>query len=402
MRAVSGGNYSAAPSAAGYLFQCRYALLAALEHVYHETETEIAIERFDDVSFETEGEPRQLIQTKHHLKRSGNLSDTSADLWKTLRIWSHAIAKDPSWLLRVQFFLVTTALAPKGSIASCLRPGRDRDEDQAFQRLLAIARKARSAANKPYYGAFLSLSEGARKALTHLITVVDSAADLPKTANKIEEALLGTVPRDKVQLLAQRLEGWWWGRVCNALTRPADSRIAVAEVESKIDELRESLQRAALPVDLAEYEPSQQEVAPYEQRIFVRQLRLVGIQGRRIDFAKRDFYRAFEQRSRWAREKLLFDGEILSFERRLLEEWERRFEMMRERSATEQNERRLSDEGQELFGWVEFDARFPLRTVLEAFLTIGSYHILADQLRVGWHRDYSTRLLPDAQSERAE
>ena len=46
--------------------------------------------------------------------------------------------------------------------------------------------------------------------------------------------------------------------------------------------------------------------------------------------------------------------------------------------------------GTQLYGWVETDARFPLRTTTSRFLNVGSYHILADDLRVGWHRDYET------------
>ncbi|MGN6143062.1 MAG: ABC-three component system protein, partial [Mesorhizobium sp.] len=40
--------------------------------------------------------------------------------------------------------------------------------------------------------------------------------------------------------------------------------------------------------------------------------------------------------------------------------------------------------------WVENEARFPFRTLTNRFLSVGSYHILADRLRVGWHRDHVT------------
>jgi hypothetical protein len=46
--------------------------------------------------------------------------------------------------------------------------------------------------------------------------------------------------------------------------------------------------------------------------------------------------------------------------------------------------------GQDLYHWVEADARFPFRTVSARFLNVGSYHILANDLRLGWHRDYAT------------
>ena len=58
---------------------------------------------------------------------------------------------------------------------------------------------------------------------------------------------------------------------------------------------------------------------------FVRQLQTVGVGSLRLQFAKRDFYRASAQRSRWVRQSLLFDGEVGRFERRLIEEWQPRF-----------------------------------------------------------------------------
>ena len=80
--------HSAAQSAAGYLYQGRLALLEALRCAYVDSGIEIAIEKLDDVSFEKDGTALELLQTKHHLKKSGDLTDSSVDLWKTLRIWA--------------------------------------------------------------------------------------------------------------------------------------------------------------------------------------------------------------------------------------------------------------------------------------------------------------------------
>lgn len=65
-------NFNAGPAAAGYLYQCRYALLAALQ-LGDVSGVEISIEQLDDVAFERDGEPLALIQTKHHLRRQGDL-----------------------------------------------------------------------------------------------------------------------------------------------------------------------------------------------------------------------------------------------------------------------------------------------------------------------------------------
>jgi hypothetical protein len=111
-------THEASASLAGYLFQCRFALLAGLQAIADRPQLEISIEKFDDVAFEEQGEPVQLVQTKHHLKRTGNLGDASVDLWKTLHIWTRLVAKDVAAPFRVQFVLLTTGSAPSGSAAS--------------------------------------------------------------------------------------------------------------------------------------------------------------------------------------------------------------------------------------------------------------------------------------------
>jgi hypothetical protein len=72
-----GNIHEASASATGYLFQCRYALLAGLQAIPDSPQLAISIEKFDDVAFESSGEPTQLIQTKHHVGKAGNLTDAS-------------------------------------------------------------------------------------------------------------------------------------------------------------------------------------------------------------------------------------------------------------------------------------------------------------------------------------
>src|SRR5580658_544821 len=118
-------DFSARPAATGYLYQCRYALLAAL-NVADQSGLEVSIEKIDDVSFERGGEPVTLIQTKHHLRRQGDLGDSSCDLWKTLRIWSEWVRKNPESPFRTRFHLVSTATAQAHSATALLRTS-DRD-----------------------------------------------------------------------------------------------------------------------------------------------------------------------------------------------------------------------------------------------------------------------------------
>ena len=106
--------HAAAASATGYLFQCRYALLKGIEAIPDSPDLEISIEKFDDIAFESDGSPTELIQTKHHMGTAVTLGDASVDLWKTIRIWSKRVASSVETPFQTRFVLVTTAVAPEG------------------------------------------------------------------------------------------------------------------------------------------------------------------------------------------------------------------------------------------------------------------------------------------------
>jgi hypothetical protein len=383
-------KHDASESATGYFYQCRYALFAALREMSASPDLEISIEKFDDIAFEKNGDPVELIQTKHHINGIGNLTDASVDLWKTLGIWARLVAKDPETPFRTKLMLLTTGEAPTGSAASFLR-ARDRDEDAAHALLLKSASTSTNATNKDSYKAFRDLPEPTRKGLLKAITVLDVSANILDVREDICGQLRFAVPREKVNILVERLEGWWFAIVITAMTG-TEGAIPITAIENKIDDLREGFKRDSLPVDFADKTPPAAVVAALDSRPFVQQLRLIDIGDRRVEFAIRDYYRASEQRSKWAREDLLIDGELEIYERRLVEGWEPRFEGMKDGLASDCLPAVKIDAGQKLYTWVETEADFPLRTIKERFLCHGSFHILANQCKVGWHPDYSNHI----------
>lgn len=390
-------NFSAAPSAAGYLYQARLALLLALSYVNRDSNVEVSIEALDDISFERDGAAFDLLQTKHHLDRAASLTDSSSDLWKTIRIWAEAIAVDPSLPGRTRFALVTTGNAPDASVASLLRPaptypiGSKRDPKGAALRLTLIAESSTNEALKRAFTAFLALSEPMRASLLSSVEILDQQPDLVDVEAEIEECLRLFAPRGQAHKARELIEGWWWPRVCKALIDKPPTPVAIGEIEAKLDDVRELLKREGLNLDFEEAEPTDEQAIGFEVFPFIGQLRAIGVGGLRIQWAKRDYYRAFSQRSKWTREHAVHDGELASFERRLIEEWEPRFERMCDRSRpAEDGENHLQSAGQELFHWVETEARIPFRSLLTRSLSVGSYHILANDIRLGWHRDYKT------------
>lgn len=388
-------QFSAAPSAAGYLYQARLALFLCIPYINSGVEVEVSVERLDDVSFEKDGTPIELLQTKHHIDRVASLTDASPDIWKTLRVWAEAAADDPSLPSRAKLMLVTTGEAPEGSAASLLRPrqsygpGTKRNPKLAKEILTTIAETSDNKSLKSAFSAFLALSDAMRSSLLSAIEVVDRQPLLNDLGGELEHSLRLVAPTGKASLAREMLEGWWWPRICEVLTTNPPDSIPISALEAKLDDIRELLKRDALIADFEYAEPSDIEIAEYDGFRFVKQLHVIGLGGNRLRFAKRDYYRAFVQRSKWTREHVVLDEELEKFEQRLVEEWEPRFAAMCDAYAEgEIDDTKLKQDAQEIYYWVETEARLPFRSITAKFLNVGSYHILANDLRVGWHKDF--------------
>jgi hypothetical protein len=67
-------SFSASEQVLAYLYQVRYALLLLLRA---DDEQSVSLELFDDVAIHNPDQIRELGQLKHHVARTGKLSDRS-------------------------------------------------------------------------------------------------------------------------------------------------------------------------------------------------------------------------------------------------------------------------------------------------------------------------------------
>ena len=382
-------TFSAAHSHVGYLYQCRLALLCALRKARRGEEFLLRLETLDDVVFEAQGGPAELLQTKHHLRGSADLTDASPDLWKTLRVWSERFGSG-AILPTTSLYLITTSSAPECSAASYLRE-RGRDVDKALERLRKTAQTSSSQTNRQAYEAFLALGRPKQLELLEAIYIIDASPSILEIDRSLAEEIRWAVERKYTESFLRRLEGWWFRRAVRLLCDPNEPGVLSQEFEAEIDALREQFKPDALPID-EDIITATIDASGYQDAIFVQQLRLAGIGPKRVLAAIRDYFRAFEQRSRWLREDLLFVGELERYERRLVEEWELVFERVREELGQEAAEEAKREAARKVYEWAE-SAVFAIRpNVTEPFVTRGSYQILSDQLRVGWHPNFLERL----------
>lgn len=383
------GDHSAAASALGYLYQCRLALAESLRRLADGHAFTISIEALDDVVFEPQGTPLELLQTKHHVRQGANLTDASQELWATLRVWCDAFAAGTLPAESVMF-LVSTSLVPAGSAASYLGH-ENRNVSTAVQRLTATATTSQNQSNAAAYQAYLGLTQAQREQLVARTTIIGTSPTILDLDAEIRRIVFYAVERSFHESFVQRLEGWWWQRVVTHLASAGDT-IHSEELDAQQNELREQFKRDSLPVD-DDIMSASVDASGYQDMVFVHQMRLIEIGARRIVFAIRDYFRAFEQRSRWMREELLLVGELERYEDRLHEEWERLFEQMRDELGDDATEAAKRTAASSLFKWVESGMHPPIRPgVQEPTIARGSYQMLSDDQKVGWHIEFRDRL----------
>ncbi|CAD1790633.1 hypothetical protein CPBF426_27300 [Xanthomonas arboricola pv. juglandis] len=382
--------FGAGDSALGYLYQIRMALLTALRRINPADDDDFSIflETLDDVVFEKTGTPLELFQLKHHSNAQANLTDASPDIWKSLRVWIEG-KKSGTVTPLDRLVLITTQMVGKGSIASKLL-AMNRDEDAALTALRNVAQTSVNAENAAAYTAFKALSSEGQKALVASVVIAPNQPNIEQVGEDIRHEVRFTVRRDHVESFVSRLEGWWFTQCLRHLVGKSKEPLRCFALQAQMDDLRHQLV-SALPVDDDIFE-HEVEISSYESELFVHQARLTGAHHSRVLAAVRDYYRAFEQRSRWVREHLILVGDLEKYERTLHEEWEISFAQALDDlgpGAAEEEQQKMA---RAVFKWVE-SACLPIRkNVDHPSICRGSLHMMANELRIGWHPEFEARL----------
>jgi hypothetical protein len=391
--ARSGGSrpHESGGSLLGYLYQVNLALVELLRRSPANPSVGVRIEKLDDVLFEESGSPAELLQTKHHIRSTGSLTDTSRDLWRTIGAWSDLAAGGQVETARVYLSILTTGVAPAGSAAAKLRLDEARDPATASRTLEVVARTGAESSNKADYSRFLSLPSDARAQLIGVVQVLDGAEPITGIENAVRAQVRRAALPNQLGPLTDRLMWWWYSRVIRQLVGVDSGPILGEEVEAKIDDLRVEFSADNLPIDVFDDDPGLDELS-VDERVFVRQLQLIAANNRLIELAIADYKRAYVQRQRWTDDSLVFPGELDRYERRLIDEWRHHEAAVQQQASVTPSEADLQKSGMSLYLTIQ-DKEYWIRPLVQhSFVVRGSYHRLADQLKVGWHSDFVARL----------
>jgi len=399
MEGIPTDQYSAGEQGLGYIYQPRFALLKLLQLP---ESTSVLIEKDDDLEFLDKGGIKTLGSLKHKAV-GGSLTDLSTDFWKSVRIWLARYARDGRSEANLRFFLFTTNTVSKTSFLQYFLldpPSKDEEIVSLSQLASDVLAKTKSELIKTIAKEFHDLSDEEREDFLSRIVIFDGAPRIGDIPSIIKDQQMRSIRREFREAVFARLEGWWNDTIINLLSGKRTEAIWGYEISDKLSAFADEYKSDNLPITFQGKVPAGEIDAGSDPRLFVVQLREIGIASNRIRNAILDYYRAFEQRSTWARENLLVSGEMEEYEDRLVDEWTRYSDVVFESLTDESADAVLIEAGRELYRWADLESgnistlRIRER-VTEPYVVRGGFHILANSSplpRVYWHPRFLSRI----------
>jgi hypothetical protein len=386
---MSSPQHSASGANAGFDYQFERALywLAC-----NASGTQIGIETDDDVAVRGT-ESLILEQDKHSIRTTAEpFGDRSKDLWNTLAIWLEAIESHRVPSDSVVFLMVTnkvlhdciakqiSAAKSEGEVAACITALEKAGENPPEHIRKLVERVLRS---------------DSRQTLSQMLTAVELIDGSQSSAGeKLRELTIGHLQLPawcgpQAKSIADELLGWIHKM---ALTAWRQNQPAWIERDNFINQLHAiiDLRQRQIRRERAEHliPVTDANVGQEKGRPFVKQLHLVTDDDVFVDNAIREFIRCNIEKLRLSKEGNITDDDWLAFESTLLARWRKISpRVMRMKTNTPEK-----DIGYEILTETTESHREKLAGVdtEQVYLTSGTYHRMADLLRVGWHPQYET------------
>lgn len=392
-------KYSASEQGLGYMYQPQFALLRLFELP---EPTEIYIEMDDDLDFVNLNGAKSLGSLKH--KRIGDrLTDLSVDFWKSVRIWLSRYKRDSFQESDLKFLLFTTAEVSSTTFLQAFifrSTPSSRTIAEVVETAKGVLESSTTKLSQEIRSELEIMTEEQLEDFFSRITIVDSTPRIADISEIIINQHMRSIPREFRPSIYERLQGWWNQQTILLLTGERPIPISGYELSDMLSDIADEYKTNNLPIHFSNAFPEGEIDVEGDQRLFVIQLREIGVQTNRIRSAILDYYRAFSQRSVWARENVLLVGEMDRYEARLVDEWSRFRDLTFEDFNVPEAEDQLVAAGRALYKWADMgsgnvDSLRIREKVTEPYVVRGGFHILANQKplpRVYWHPTFLARL----------
>lgn len=367
---------SAAPGQMkGYIYQIQVALFHFLKNIdKFSDETEIRLENYDDVNFSKTESPQDVLQAKHSI-HTGTLSNGSKNLWKTFSNWSDLCNKENLWDNPPSFYLITTDSSSKNSIAWFLSEGGCRDESAAIESInRVIQKKPKAIDNKNH---FVLLGDEKKELLIDHVFIITDNPQIQNIEETIKKYLLdSSILPNSADSLREEFINWWYGESIRSLNE--NERISKKRIVSKFQELQ-TKNGKKLQID-KDY------VKTTQESLFLKQLEIINYPSQK-ESATDQFCWAFYHRGLWLKNTTVTDTELQKYD----EELNKEYQIQKSSSDFISDEKKDENKGQWLYNNCVVKRDYDLVNLHDCTdrqLLRGSYQILANDKKIGWHPNY--------------
>ncbi|WP_146078516.1 MULTISPECIES: ABC-three component system protein [unclassified Rathayibacter] len=389
-------NHDAAPSALGYLHQVDWALLNMLKSGPDRPDQMMMLEQFDDVSWQDDAGPTELLQVKHHINK-GSLSDRSVDLWRSIRVWlDDAVMRDIDGPM---LCLVTTATAAPASAASLLKVDGNRNETRALDLLDDAARSSQSQDTKAARQLWLEQPKPIRVGVLARLRILDQSISIEEVGAETRRLLFWvSLPEPQLVLFEAQLRSWWHEVAIDLLLKRRPP-VTAFQVRAQAERLRDGFTSRSLPrtVGRPVAEEARRIVNLHSGEVFVQQLGWIEVPTRLLERAIIDFWRTVEQATVWVSNHLIELAELQEYRENLAEQWDHAWDAMLRGLPDGATDKQKSDAGYSL--WTQMRDRTDpyLRADYgESFFRSGVLYELANSDAsgqcYGWHPEFEAML----------
>lgn len=364
----------------GYSLQLSRLLVLLLEG---RESAAVSLEFVGDLAVEAEGRTVLVEEVKSRTSAANPLSDRALDLWKTIRNWMDLI-EDGLSPEETEFCLYTTRHFPSHFAQEFHEV---QDTTQALRLIDEIV--AYFAAQPPSapLGRFVIpvLRAERRASLASLLVGFRLLHGAGSSRSELLDRLRRTiVPEEHLQDVVQFALGWLKLVTDSQLERRETAVVSVSELRAELTAIVRKLDSQAILNSYAHSPASGDVEAQLQSRMFVRQLELVDEDDIQKVRAVIDYLKAKSDRIQWAERALVHCSDLEELEHELEAAWnsKKTIVAVRDSGHPEKDQGRLL-----LHECLQHRCKVQGRET-PSYFTSGSFHALADDLRVGWHPRY--------------
>jgi hypothetical protein len=375
-------NKSAAPGAyLGFAIQpvrqCHHLLLSS-------PNSKVSMEYIDDIAIHGPDGKLVLEQCKSATK-ANPLADSSVELWKTFATWARLCTNSGIDPKATTFRLYVCTTNQPGTLATELHEAKS--EQQATELLHKIAKrvtqKNAQTASSEKITELISYDEALILQIICSFELIVANDPL----DGIRNTLRATIPDEHVDDFAHAALGMVSNQVA-ALIRKGETPIIDSNsfIQSFQAYARKYNWIGVLPPSI---EPPTAEIADGIVRAaprFVQQLKAIDVEHDILLRAAADFMRSEADRTHWAAEGVIVEESISELDDHL----ERSYSLHRSEIADTQSHLPEAARGRTLYSRCSQNPGVLEGRQVPTYFIPGSYNILANDLRVGWHPKFES------------